>query len=152
MSLPLSKHQVSPFPYTGLCTMVQFQDISVRSTTLKNKQIFLHEVIWFIFNLRRFKKNGQECMHIITRLCNYLLVFLSLDMHILELLVCCRCGCELGYFVPMFTVDCFCRSLLQIRLFIDAFTLFPWSLFGLAALVLDACWGSSWHIHTHSYK
>jgi hypothetical protein len=80
-------------------------------------------------------------MHIITRLCDYLLVFLSLDMDILELLVCCRCWCELGNFVPMFTVDCFCRSLLQIGLFIDAFTLFPWSLFGLTVLVLDAWLG-----------
>jgi hypothetical protein len=46
-----------------------------------------------------------QYVHYFTRLCDYFLVLLSLDVDILELIVCCWCCCEFVHFVPMFTVD-----------------------------------------------
>ncbi len=80
-------------------------------------------------------------VHNSTKLCDYFLAFVSLDMNILELVACCWCWCELVHLIPMFTVDWLCPSLLKIGLFIDAFTFLPRLLFGLAVLVLGAWLG-----------
>jgi hypothetical protein len=72
-------------------------------------------------------------VHKSTKLCDYFLAFVSLDMNILELGACC--WCKLVHLIPMFTVDWICASLLKIWLFIDAVTFFPRLLFGLAVLV-----------------
>ncbi len=67
--------------------------------------------------------------------------------------LCCWGWCKLVHFVPMFIVDWLCRTLLKIVLFIDNFTLFPWSLFGLAAQFWVLGLGSTnLHTHTHCYK
>ncbi len=63
---------------------------------------------------------------------------LYINIIILELLACGWCWCELVNPVPMLTVDSSCHSLLLVELFIDAFTIFSWVLFGLAAQNLGA--------------
>jgi hypothetical protein len=60
---------------------------------------------------------------------------------------------ESVYLVPMLTVDESCHSLLLVGLFIDAFTSFPWVLFGLAAPVWALGLGfSAPHMHRCYYK
>ncbi len=75
-------------------------------------------------------------VHFITRfLWLFFLHIVSLNMIILELMVCGQCWCKLVHPVPMLTVDWSCHSLLLVELFIDSYTFFPRVMFGLAALV-----------------
>ncbi len=69
--------------------------------------------------------------------------FVSLNMLIL-----------IGSLCPMFTVNWLCHSILQIGLFIDAFTVFPWPLLSLAALVwvLGSDLLAHTYTHTHTVK
>ncbi len=65
-------------------------------------------------------------IHYFTRLCDYSLHILLLNMTILELLACGWCWCKLVHPVPMLTLDWLCHSLLLFEVFIDAFTCIPW--------------------------
>ncbi len=62
--------------------------------------------------------------------------FMSLDMVILELWQVAGASTNLSI-CPLVTYlkDLLCHSLLLVALFIDAFTFFPWVLFGSSALV-----------------
>ncbi len=71
-------------------------------------------------------------------LVQFFLAFLLLNMGILELLACCWCCCNLVNLASMSTVNWLHHPLLYMGLFIDAFTLFPRSLFGLAVPDLGA--------------
>jgi hypothetical protein len=73
----------------------------------------------------------------------FFLHIVSLNIIILELLACGWCRCEFVHPVPMFTVFRLILSLSSTGWFIDAFTIFLWVLFGLAALIWVLGLGSS---------
>ncbi len=95
------------------------------STILKNKRVFLCRSILFIFNLcENIKKIGLAYKYIILQPCDYPSAFALLNVDMLELLVCWLCWCKLVHLVSMFPVDWLYRSLLWMRLYIEAFTFF----------------------------
>jgi hypothetical protein len=91
-----------------------------------------------------------------TTLQDYVIIslhFMSLDMIVLELLVCGWYWCELVHPVPVLTVDWLCHALLLVELFIDAFNFFSWVLCCLAALVWTLILRFSIpHMYTNCYK
>ncbi len=107
-------------------------------TLLENKSIF-SMLVWYIFNLLKGKeiiRYSYVCA-LYYKILWWLFLWhiVLLNTIIFELLACGWCWCELDHPVPMLIEDWFCHSLLLVELFIDAFSFFPWMLFGLAALI-----------------
>jgi hypothetical protein len=121
------------------------------STSLEKERHIFHDEIRFIFTLRKEEKNYKACMYIIWQD----LVILPFADCVAEYDLTWATGVwlvlvRIGPSCHMLTVGWSCHSLLLVELFIDAFTLFPQVLFGLATLIWGAWLGIFGYTHVHA--
>jgi hypothetical protein len=102
--------------------------VSVRdSTVLKNKQIFSNRLVWFFFTLRRtimrFFSLAHMILYVHSHSCSLLLLPFKHTWAIKT--------CGVVHHVPTPMVDWPHYPLLQLGMFVDALTFFPWLLIWL---------------------
>jgi hypothetical protein len=85
------------------------------STVLKNKHLFLSELVWLIFNLEEKNKWLDEYIHYFILVLSCLICIANVD--ILELLACCWCWCKLVHLICISSLDWLYHPLLYTGLY-----------------------------------